>query len=187
MYQKLDVYILLSQEERQKHLDLESECIEIGGGSKDFRALLAHFLRTTIPASNQKILLCHACHNAKCSNPKHLYWGTYSENLKDAIKSGARKNLYELTLDKYKNDPEALKKLRFRAGRSGLDNHKTLTHEVVESRLKLLSRIDFTKIGWVGQVAEILNFSSTQAKRFIDKHYDGRYGVAYRRNSPMRA
>ena len=30
--------------------------------------------------------MCHACNNGKCSNPKHLYWGTASENRMDRVK-----------------------------------------------------------------------------------------------------
>jgi hypothetical protein len=49
--------------------------------------MLAHFLKTTFP-DGRKVYLCHACHNAKCSNPKHLYWGTPRENQIDYINNG---------------------------------------------------------------------------------------------------
>jgi hypothetical protein len=82
MFEDIKKYILLDKEARQLHLDLTQECIEIGGSSKEFRALLAHHIKTTIP-SGRSIFLCHACHNDKCSNVKHLYWGTHSENNQD--------------------------------------------------------------------------------------------------------
>jgi len=53
-----------------------------GGYSTLFRGLLAHYLNTEIPS--KVALCCHACSNDNCSNPKHLYWGTYKENLDDA-------------------------------------------------------------------------------------------------------
>ena len=72
---------------RQEHINLLESCIERGGNSTNHKGVLAQFLDTTIPYGT-KILLCHACNNAKCSNPKHLYWGTPKENVEDAILAG---------------------------------------------------------------------------------------------------
>lgn len=66
---------------------LTEACIEIGGGSGAFKALLAYHLKTTIPFRN-KILLCHGCNNSKCSNVNHLYWGSYRDNSIDAFEAG---------------------------------------------------------------------------------------------------
>lgn len=90
MFEKIDEYILKTKEERQAHLDLNEQCIEIGGDSKKCQGLLAYFLKTTFPTT-RRIMICHACHNGKCSNVKHLYWGNMSENTKDSYKSGKRK------------------------------------------------------------------------------------------------
>jgi HNH endonuclease len=34
------------------------------------------------------MVICHECDNPPCCNPKHLWEGTYSENLKDAYDKG---------------------------------------------------------------------------------------------------
>ena len=72
-------FITRSREERRSHLDLTESCCERGGNSTNHKGVLAQYLDTTIPRC--RILLCHACNNEKCSNPKHLYWGTDKENI----------------------------------------------------------------------------------------------------------
>jgi hypothetical protein len=96
---KIEEYILLPKEERQKHLRLDEPCLERGGQSMYLKGLLAHLHETTIP-SGKMIHVCHACHNGKCSNPNHLYWGTASENKKDADSNGG-KSIWERMVDKY--------------------------------------------------------------------------------------
>lgn len=97
-------YILLSKEERQKHLKLIEPCVNRGGGnnwvSVYSKGLLAHILDTTIPVGH-KIHACHACNNGICSNPYHLYWGTPSENRQDAIACGAVKPIWDCMVAKY--------------------------------------------------------------------------------------
>ena len=78
----IEEYILLPQIQRQNHLRLTEPCLERGGQSMYLKGLLAHLHETTIP-SGKKIHVCHACNNAACSNPNHLYWGTASENALD--------------------------------------------------------------------------------------------------------
>jgi hypothetical protein len=96
----INEYIKKPYTERTKHLELETECREIGGNSTAFKGLLSHILQVTIPSSS-KILLCHKCHNGKCSNPKHLYYGTPKENIQDQIENGTWKSIWEKTVDKY--------------------------------------------------------------------------------------
>ena len=98
----IEDYIKQPKEERQDHLDLTDPCIERcgpakGGLSSYCKGLMAHLLDTTIP-SGHKIHICHACNNAKCSNPKHLYWGTAQENRLD---QGETKSAWERTVEKY--------------------------------------------------------------------------------------
>ena len=77
-----------SKLERQEHLNLSEPCLERGGCSTNHKGVLAEYLNTTIPHGSKGIFLCHACNNGKCSNPKHLYWGTPTENVEDAIANG---------------------------------------------------------------------------------------------------
>lgn len=92
-------YLAIEQKQRQSHLDLNDECKERGGNSTNHRGVLAQYLDTQIygrPAD-----LCHACHNDKCSNPKHLYWGTRKENVQDARDNGTFKTPFERRVEKY--------------------------------------------------------------------------------------
>lgn len=96
-----------SREERRKHLDLNSACVERGGDSRNHRGALALYLDTTIPVG--RICLCHACHNGKCCNPKHLYWGSDSDNLIDQHLNG-RPSLNALTAAKHGPNVHAFNK-----------------------------------------------------------------------------
>lgn len=88
-------YILKPKQLRQEHLDLDEACIERGGGSTYCKGLLAHLLETTMP-SGHMIHVCHACHNGLCSNPRHLYWGTASENRQDRVRFENRSVMEDL-------------------------------------------------------------------------------------------
>lgn len=97
-------YIKLSKEERTSHLNLSVPCIERGGFSTKFCGVLAEGLGTTIPerkVDGVQVHLCHACNNPKCSNVKHLYWGTPKENHDDGIKCGHIKSPWENSVAKY--------------------------------------------------------------------------------------
>ena len=88
----IESYIKLPISTRQSHLNLDDSCINRGGPvsngvSTYCKGLMAHLLDTTIPSGRQ-IHICHACNNSKCSNPKHLYWGTPSENSIDRLVNG---------------------------------------------------------------------------------------------------
>lgn len=92
--------IQLTKNERQQHLDLKEECLERGDNSTNHKGVLAQYLDTDIP-KGYRVLLCHACNNDKCSNPKHLYWGSPKDNAEDAIIHGSRSNFYEAVLKKH--------------------------------------------------------------------------------------
>jgi hypothetical protein len=103
----IEEYITQSQADRQKHIDLTNPCVERGGPtngglSSYCKGLMAHLLDTTIP-SGHKIHVCHACNNERCSNPKHLYWGTASENSQDRMKNGD-KTIFDKMVEKYGYD-----------------------------------------------------------------------------------
>ena len=95
----VETYLAKEQNERQTHLDLNDECKERGGNSTNHRGVLAQYLDT--PIYGRPADLCHACHNDKCSNPKHLYWGTRKENVQDARNNGTFKTPWDNMIEKY--------------------------------------------------------------------------------------
>ena len=95
----LEIYLQKEQSERQSHLDLNDNCKERGGNSTNHRGVLAQYLDT--PIYGRPADLCHACHNDKCSNPKHLYWGTRKENVQDARDNGTFKTPWDAKVAKY--------------------------------------------------------------------------------------
>lgn len=92
-------FIKESLDMRQQHLNLSESCCHRGGNSTNHKGVLAQYLGTTIPGG--RILLCHACHDGLCSNPKHLYWGTDRENHEDAKISGQWHSPWDRMVEKY--------------------------------------------------------------------------------------
>ena len=98
--QLVENLLKLPRHERQRHLKLEEACVERGGISTQHRGVLVEFLDTDFP-SGYGAQLCHACHNDKCSNPRHLYWGTPKENVDDAVANGTHRSIWERSVEKY--------------------------------------------------------------------------------------
>jgi hypothetical protein len=86
---------------RQSHIDLSEPCLERGGNSTVHQGVLAQYLNTTMPTDRKRVSLCHACHNGKCSNPKHLYWGNDRENYEDQKENGTVPGVYSHMIEKY--------------------------------------------------------------------------------------
>jgi len=169
MFEKIENYMNLSIEERQKHIDLNMGCIEIGGiNSTYYTGLLAHYLKTTIPTRLNNISLCHACGNSTCSNPNHLYWGTFGENENDKKIHGTFKNVREKTISKYgiKEANEIYKKASAKGGINGGGSNR-LSEEEIQRRREIISDIDPNSYGCITKIAKRLNISHTQAKRFL--------------------
>lgn len=98
-------YMLLSRNDRRLHLKLDESCDERGLiYSYHLTGLLAYLLGTTIPKKGDNAIVCHGCHNAKCSNPNHLYWGSYMDNHQDQVENGTWQNPYARTKKKYGNE-----------------------------------------------------------------------------------
>lgn len=131
--QLIEDYIALPKQTRQEHLDLSSACIERGGPKRSglstyCKGLLAHLLDTTMP-SGHTILVCHACHNSKCSNPNHLYWGTAKENTHDAMMNGRTLNCWERTVLKYGLQAAKQMQSNRRGGAGNKDGTKSVSHK----------------------------------------------------------
>lgn len=94
----VEEWIKEPRENRIAHLDMNEPCLERGGNSTVHRGVLAEYLGTNFP---ERIDLCHNCGNGKCSNPKHLYWGTRKENIEDAKRHGTWVNGWDKLVEKY--------------------------------------------------------------------------------------
>jgi hypothetical protein len=140
MHEPIEVYIARTRAERTSHLVLDSPCTTIGGDSRMFKGLLAHHLMTTIPDGMRKIHLCHACNNRHCSNVRHLYWGTASDNVKDTVANGKH--------------PAGARRRR--------------TIEEFESIFKVIDQIP-KKHGWITQASKILDVPPASARGLISR------------------
>jgi hypothetical protein len=177
MFIDVHEYMKKSTLERQEHIDLSLNCIEIGGSdSTNYKGLLAHFLMTTIPSNTllqggSKIFLCHACNNHGCSNPRHLYWGTPSENNNDHVKSGRFRG-FDL-VGKY--GEEKAKEMRRKAGSlgglAGGGHNKGKTCIDLSMWKEELDAIDTTKYGWQSNLARKLGTTHTTVKRIVRNHF----------------
>lgn len=161
----IEAYILEDQEKRQTHLDLVEPCSEIGGSSSiEFKALLAYHIGTTIPSRGQgyKIQLCHACGNAKCSNVRHLYWGTPSENIQDSKNHGTWTSLPARMVAKY--GEAGLRDARSRGGKASGPS-RTKPQEFWEQYRPSFEAVDMTKRGWKQALARQLGMSHSHVGR----------------------
>lgn len=167
MFEDINEYILKPLEVRQKHIALDTECVELNiRESRECRALLAWQLKTTIP-SGLKIVLCHACHNGKCCNPKHLYWGTSSENLADSFNNG-RKTIWQYTVEKYGEDKA--RKIAVKNGGSGKSpTPRYLPKEVISERMQDLESIERSR-GYISKLAKKWQISHSSVRRFINNY-----------------
>jgi hypothetical protein len=139
-------FITRSREERRSHLDLTESCCERGGNSTNHKGVLAQYLDTTIPSG--RILLCHACNNEKCSNPKHLYWGTDKENIMiDSKENGTWKSPWDRTVEKYGYDEACRRNARGNKSAGGKANkgkpkseeHKKKIAEAIKRKYNIVN------------------------------------------------
>lgn len=158
-------YMELTREERRVHLDLDELCLERGGKSTFFRGLLADYLGTIIP-ENREAHLCHACHNAKCSNPKHLYWGSAWDNIQDQKENGTFTTLYERTKAKY--GEQYIKDHAKQMGQKHGGSNR-YTQEQIDQFRSALAEVG-TARGYKTKLAEKLGLSHTQVRRLINTY-----------------
>ena len=105
MLKTITEYMLLSRDDRRNHLKLDTPCDERGlVYSYHLTGLLAYFLGTTIPKKGDNAIVCHGCNNAKCSNPNHLYWGSYMDNHYDQVENGTWESPFARAKKKYSDE-----------------------------------------------------------------------------------
>lgn len=95
-------YMNQTREERRSRLKLDEPCDERGlVYSYHLTGLLAYLTNTSIPKKGDNAIVCHGCNNAKCSNPNHLYWGSYKDNHTDQVENGTWDSPYARAKKKY--------------------------------------------------------------------------------------
>lgn len=168
MYINLVDYMMQDRVHRRSHLRLDEDCIDIGGDSRLFRGLLAHHVKTTI--DNKKALVCHACHNPKCSNVNHLYWGTYSDNTQDSIENGTHVTIHERMKNKYtQKEIDSMMSKNGKLGGIAGGGHNKLSDDIISSRIRDFNSDEHVR-GRIGRLSEKWKCSHTQVSRFIKKH-----------------
>lgn len=162
-------YMQQTREERRKHLLLEQSCSEIGGNSSiEFKGLLAYFLGTEIPTrQGHRIMLCHACGNAKCSNVNHLYWGTAKDNHLDGVEHGTILGSIYATTEKKHGKQFIIDNAR-RAARISAEKRTGKQKGFEEFREKLQQYHPF-EWGWQQRASADLGISHTQIRRICQR------------------
>ena len=161
MFTPIEQYMQKTRDDRRAHLQLSAECIEIGGhASTVFKGLLAHYLKTTIPAKHSAYL-CHACNNPKCSNVLHLYWGTPKDNYADMRDAGTA----VWRQHAWKNHHAKQKKWGQELGKK-YGGQRRLTAEKLQQIKRVLDAIP-KGWGWKQKAARELNVSHTQLNRYL--------------------
>lgn len=161
-----------SRDTRRSHLKLDTPCIEIGGGSLEFRGLLAHFVKTTIPRG-KKIILCHACNNGKCSNVEHLYWGTPQDNAYDYLEANPDDTRLDRMRRKYGEDfTEMRRKIAQSAGIASSQSEKAKKKRIDNFKryIDYFETVDTNDWGWKQKAAADLNVSHTQIVRMFKRY-----------------
>lgn len=155
-------YMQRSREERTQHLNLDEPCGMNGGiGSNQYKGLLAYFLGTTIP-TNEKVHLCHACGVGLCSNVRHLYWGTPSENAADAKAHGTWASISERT--RKKHGEEYVKELAIRAAKKAGETRRARSMEQWEPHRHVFEE-EYGTRGWPKRVSQRLGIEPEHARK----------------------
>lgn len=94
-----------------------------------------------------------------------------------AMRRASSENLTEFNKNRTKEEQTRISML---GGLKG-GGHNKLPEDEINRRVNLIeeSNINLNRCGWVTKVGELLGISHAHVKRFMDKHYEGKF---YRRN-----
>ena len=82
------------------------------GGYGQLSGYIAHRVSYTIHygAIPKGMIVCHKCDNPECTNPEHLFVGTYKDNWDDAISKGRATQSYKKGFDSRRGEGVKFKK-----------------------------------------------------------------------------
>lgn len=83
------------------------------------------------PRPDPHVLACHTCDNANCVNPDHLYWGTRTDNARDAIRDGKNRNARKTHCLRGHLLDEANARVRINGSRQCRECHRLRQREAV--------------------------------------------------------